>query len=118
MNEWRSVVNLGAMFIVLLELIEIGKWAFTDGWSGVLRFHFRWDRMLLAHFISLLYGGAIWAILMVFGWRAFRGAPLVVLVALLVSLLAAIPFRPFLRDFFRNTDENLPVKARELPFPQ
>ncbi len=101
-----------------MELIEIGKWVFTDGWRGVFRFHLRLNRQLLAHCIGLLYGGAFFAIPSVFGWRALRGAPLTVLLVLAVLALAAIPFRPFLRNFVRNNDVTSPPKAHELPFPR
>lgn len=80
MSEWHRVVSEGAIFIALMELFEIGKWVFTDGWGGVFKFHLRPDRQFLAHCIGLLYGGAIFGILSVFGWRGFRGAPLIALV--------------------------------------
>jgi len=54
--------------------------------------------------------------LIAFGWRAFHGTPLAVLAVLVALLLVAIPFRPFLRNFFRDNDANLPATARELPF--
>ena len=57
-SEWRSVVTQGLFLAVIMELVEIGKWVFTDGWSGVFRFHLRLNRQLLAHGISLLYAGA------------------------------------------------------------
>ncbi len=101
-----------------MELVEIGRWAFTDGWGGVRRFHLRWNRMLLAHCISLLFAGAFFGILMVFGWRSFRGAPLAVLVALFAPMLVALPFRSSIRDFFKDPDTAAPPKAPELPFPQ
>jgi len=117
-SEWRSVVTQGLFLAVIMELVEIGKWVFTDGWGGVFRFHLRLNRQLLAHGISLLYAGAFVGILSVFGWRAFRGTPLAVLVILAVPALVAIPFRPFLKNFFRNNDVSPPAKANELPFPR
>ena len=101
-----------------MEMLEIGKWVFTDGWSGVFRFHLRLNRQLLAHSIGLLYEGVFFGILTVFGWRALRGAPLTVLAILAVPALVAIPFRPFLRNFFRNNDVTPSAKAHELPFPR
>ena len=115
-NEWRNVVTEGLILMAFMELVEIGKWAFTDGWSGVLRFHLRLNRQLLAHWIGLVYAGAIYGIGMVFGWRAFRGAPLTVISILVALPLLAIPFRPFLRTFFQDNDLNLPAKTHELPF--
>jgi hypothetical protein len=117
-SEWRSVVAEGLFFVALMELIEIGKWAFTDGWSGVRRFHLRLNRQLLAHCIGLAYAGAVFGVLFVFGWRAFQGAPLTVLAVLVALPLVAIPFRPFLRNFFSANGENPPVRASELPFPR
>lgn len=118
MNEWRSVVIQGAIFGAWMELVEIGRWAFTDGWSGVRQFHFRWNRLLLANCISLVFAGAFFGILSVFGWRAFRGAPLAVLVALFAPLLVALPFRSSIRNFFKDRGATTPPKARELAFPQ
>jgi phosphotransferase system glucose/maltose/N-acetylglucosamine-specific IIC component len=74
--------------------------------------------MLLAHCIGSVFAGSLFGILSVFGWRAFRGAPLVVLVALFAPMLVAIPFRSSIRNFFKDTDATRPPKARELPFPQ
>jgi hypothetical protein len=115
-SEWRNVVTQGLIFMAFMELIEIGKWVFTDGWSGPVRFHFRLNRQLLSHSVGLVYGGYVYGILIVFGWRAFQGKPLAALAVLVALLLVAIPFRPFLRNFFRNDEANLPAKARELPF--
>jgi len=117
-NEWRRVVIQGAIWIAFMELFEIGRLAFTDGWSGVRKFHFRWNRLLLAHCIGSVVGGVTFGILMVFGWRAFRGAPLAVLVALFAPALVALPFRSSIRNFFRDQDAPPPVKAHELPFPR
>jgi len=118
MGEWRSVVSEGLILIAFMELIEIGKWVFTDGWSGILRFHLRLNRQLLLHGIGLVYAGAVYGIGMVFGWRAFRGAPLTVILILVAIPLLAIPFRPFLRTFFQRDDLNPPAKAHELPLPR
>ena len=118
MNEWRSVVTQGLIFIAFMEFFEVGKWVFTDGWGGVLRFHFRFSRQLLAHCIGLLYGGSIFGILSVFHWRAFRGMPLSILMGLVVLMVVTIPFRRYLTNFFRTNEVNRPVKPNELPFPQ
>jgi hypothetical protein len=70
-NEWRNVVTYGLIFGAWFELIEIGKWVFTDGWSGLFRFHLRLNRQLLIHCVVQLHTVAIFGILFVFGWRAF-----------------------------------------------
>jgi len=101
-----------------MELLDIGRWAFTNGWSGVRKFRFRWNRLLLAHCFSSVVAGVTFGILMVFGWQAFRGAPLAVLVALFAPMLVALPFRSSIKNFFRDQDANRPVKAHELPFPR
>lgn len=118
MNEWRQVVSNGLTLIVFMELVEIARWVLNDGWSGVLRFHLRLNRQLLLHVISLVYTGAIFGVGMVFGWRAFRGAPLAVVAILVAIPILTIPFRPFLRTFFQSTDPNTPAKPHELPFPR
>jgi hypothetical protein len=117
-SEWRNFVTDGLLFVVFIELFEIGKWVFTDGWSGVLKFHLRLSRRFLAHCIGLLYGGAIFGIVSAWGWRVFRDAPPTVLGIVVVPLLVAIPFRPFLRNLFRDDDVILPLKPKELPFHQ
>jgi hypothetical protein len=117
-NEWRQVVSNGLTLIVFMELVEIARWVLSDGWSGVLRFHLRLNRQLLLHGISSVYAGAVYGIATVFGWRAFRDAPLIVVAVLVALLLLAVPFRPFLRTFFQDTDLNTPAQAHELPFPR
>jgi hypothetical protein len=117
-SEWRNVVTYGLIFAAWMELIEIGKWVFTDGWSGVFRFHLRLNRVFLAHCVGLVYSAAIFGIVITFGWRAFQGAPLTVLVILSAPVLIAFPFRRSIRNYFRDDAANFPAKAHQLPFPQ
>lgn len=116
--EWHRVIIEAAVYIAFVELFEIGKWAFTDGWSGVLKFHLRLNRQFLIHCMGLLYSGAIFGTLMVFDWRAFRVVPLTVIAILVVPLLVAIPFRSSIRNLFKDRDTTATLKAHELPFPR
>jgi hypothetical protein len=83
-SPWKEVALHGGLFSPFFGL---ARWFFIGGWSNEITFRKPSSGELAEIVFYGLWMGALFGITTVFHWQAFRGIPLVVLVALLVSPL-------------------------------